>query len=316
VKLAVTKSGAADELIASYAEPSDVDEVLVRHSYAELERVARVSGEAIFRADSTAAVMIGVDESTNSVEITIGTRASEAARSAALAARDRAPATVVLEYADIDPGLDCASPHACPPPLRGGVGVDFNLDTQTDCTTGFVFRDNSGVRYVSTAGHCGAVNSFWRHSSTDIGPMTHSVYQASLDYGLIRVNNNSFWNTRNWVRIDAGWPGYAITGRFTRQQIGQNFVVCRTGSISSPNTACGVQVTNTCIQGQNGLPCMVGVQVSACPGDSGGPYVANNRAVLIHSSSSDQWNCNPNETSFGSAVSDVEAHSGVALLTI
>jgi hypothetical protein len=76
-------------------------------------------------------------------------------------------------------------------PTRGGLVL--TMASGGSCTSGFVFKSTFGVRYLSTAGHCGYTGISYSHGGTEIGDSIFSsrIDGNSIDASLIDYENEN-----------------------------------------------------------------------------------------------------------------------------
>lgn len=197
--------------------------------------------------------------------------------------------------------LSCNDSYvSCDPPVRGGVRIrgEYSIYngrgySASFCTSGFVTESNlSSNRYMVTAGHClseysSSGSTWYSYNSTpyifDIGTQTIYNDTTSGDYGAFHISAVSS-EPGIFIQDDQNPPAsatrttsYSITGSASAVA-GQ--YLCKAGYVG--HTACG-QVISSDSTTPNGLLhslyiSLIGSDHYACPGDSGGPIVANNRA--------------------------------------
>lgn len=200
--------------------------------------------------------------------------------------------------------LTCVTvPTACNP-LRGGASVGA-------CTIGFVAKNSAGTRRVITAGHCSNTNS--NHNGTAIGTLVLEKYGGSVDAQTFSINAG--WESRNWVINGAASQKYAITSVSTVTNLATGTALCRYGVTSG--LSCG-KVKNGnwsgTFAGVSGWTNMLLTDNCAQPGDSGGPYYADNRAYSVHKGTSTNifGGCS---WAISSYVANVQSALAVTILT-
>ncbi|MET0492149.1 MAG: S1 family peptidase [Actinoplanes sp.] len=226
------------------------------------------------RADRTAAragrVGVRVDPIGNRVVVAV---TSTTAARAALGPAAADPAVVAAVAVPTDAGPEaCHSRFNCSAPLRSGVALRLNGTNR--CSVGFTARDEDGVRWAVTAGHCNVtVGDQWTHNTSYIGPIGDVWNAEDIDVARIRITNQP------WISASGGWlyneanpdSPTALDSAVTRNgqiQVGDS--VCLQGFNSNAQHACGVIVPSTSDRG------FVQVDFDGCPGDSGGGWYAPN----------------------------------------
>jgi hypothetical protein len=182
----------------------------------------------------------------------------------------------------------CTSGDSCGAPLRGGVILRQVNDATRNCSLGYTSSATDGSRWAITAGHCGDLNSVWRHGEVQIGPIRAKFDEAEFDVARIRIDSAYWLQAGGGYLYDYYSPNvpadltYSIRNRTTIQA---NDVVCLNAKHSTPSHTCGL-ITRT--YGYSGMP---QTDFDACGGDSGGAWIfrtsgGSRWAYGVHSGSS------------------------------
>ena len=188
----------------------------------------------------------------------------------------------------------CVFPN-CDRPLRGGTGLGF--DYRSFCTGGFVAVGRDGANYLVTAGHCGLhggerarffakspsrFNSATLSRSWSIGVnVPEMTVFGPLDYMAIRIDRRSVWHPRTTRSFFSEWGSAGRAARFTGARapiVGEP--VCKTSIATA--TTCGIvlAVNDDIIVGDAALTRTFATTACSQDGDSGGPYVGADGALL------------------------------------
>lgn len=236
--------------------------------------VARLHGVLPRQAPDGAESFDGaVDTPGNRVTVTVNTAfASKKAAVERALAGDLASGVVALRWG----GTTRQTTRACEErfsapctPLRGGLSM-LPFPVGGYCTSGFVMRAPSGVRVLSTAGHCyfadyrvgdvpHAVTTIHRVNSGAIDAQSLSLKNANMPVPSNEVFRDGDHAARITLKITN--PGFSL--------IMNN--ICSEGTITG--TSCGGLLNyNATWQGRTGFGLTVG---RSCEGDSGAPMINN-----------------------------------------
>jgi hypothetical protein len=261
----------------------------VRFSLAELEAVSERVKEAVAFGDLSPHVDgVGADIPGNFVEVSLRPDAAVSAD----ALIERFGSTLKVVPSDGGSLLACTDWRNCAEdPWRGGLALKWSGDVFIPyCTSGFVAKNGSAKKML-VAGHCGDVNSTWRHDGVHFGTLNSPnryVNGSDADAALINIVDD--WASNQVVL------GHPHLRSITSQQgVGGDEpgdVVCHGGARTKDQTdwyVCGV------LFDVNEMKCFVpgicidklrGADVRAFGGDSGGPVLYGNQALgLIHGGS-------------------------------
>jgi hypothetical protein len=322
VKIAVTQAGASAGARDQFVDPEKVDEVVVRRSFAFLDRLMRDFLALDDDLPQRSRVFGGVDNLANRLVVDIPRAVREDPAEAVFVAR--AEDFARRHSDDVQLGTTeresveeaCTGPESCDPLLRGGVRID--PANNPACSIGFVAQDSAGQLYALTSGHCLYASS-WRHPNDSghlIGPTSGTIYDdgTSVDAQKVAVSRPHEWSPQNWV-MTSGTNALTIRSTIATVGIAQGQTVCRSGYRSID---CG-EIGNTATSSGGNYPVVEIDDTCAIPGDSGGPVVdnANQRAYGMHIGSDN----NTNETCVGvvedsyfSPIRDVELALGANVL--
>jgi streptogrisin C len=295
VGIVAAASGRASTAARQFADgrrlSAVTDLVTVQHGYAQLERDSAWLGEVIAAANRGGGAPLGsglrVDQNRLVLRLPPGATLNAMQRTAVDTVTSRLGSRVVVEHKS--GGVErqvcgwSAGDFDCDAPLRGGVRL-YQGSTAW-CSTAFNTRSNSdGLWYVMTAGHCGVAGTQFRAfqpstgSFHTVGNVHNSSTAGNNDFAIVRINNVSGWDPRNWVYVHASGdtsldPDYTITGTAS-SPVGTR--VCISGSTSG--TDCG-DVVELNWDGANGLS---RAEYCSDGGDSGGAIYSGHRARGIH----------------------------------
>lgn len=261
----VTDAGRAAQVSAAGAEPR-----VVKHSAAKLEGIkgrldvlAGAQGDNVKRTATPKAdpsvdglASWSVDPTTNKVVVT-ALKGKSAPVLDELAAYGDA---VRVQYTDTAP-----SPATF---LDGGDDLNFPAG---GCSTGFNMRNvNTGVRYVLTAGHCGATGSMVSgQGGANIGPVLAAFF-PTWDDALIRVDNTAAWTQGHWVDTNPSNGGFiVVSSAWSDSPVGT--AICKSGRTTK--LTCGtITAKRESVTYSGGRTVNSLTRHNACvePGDSGG----------------------------------------------
>lgn len=235
------------------------------------------------------------------------------------------PIELELQATPVDfAGEACYSKGSCDPPLRGGISIqgDSNSDGSGDggrCTAGFTAKRpvGGGYEYVLlSAGHCNrGAGINWKHNTSQLvgAEIGHQAW-GYVDALAIRINDTNHWKPTNMIHR-VGYNNFRITSKITApgSSLWGN-VICHEGINS---WTCGSLLTHNLGWYTNTE--FGAVAAPACPGDSGGPWfnASTSRAYGIHAAGTDGVLCPgpANEVSVFSWVPNVESFLGGTILT-
>lgn len=251
--VAVTTREAAARVTEAGAEP-----VLVQRSEQELVSITRELDALVGASPETFAGVHywGVDDRTNQVVLTVGSgQAGEVAK--LVAGYGDAARIEESELGHPEPAVDL-------PWLDGGIAYN-------GCSHGFNMRNNSGGRYVLTAGHCGDVGKDVVSFGHAVGPFIKS-YFPTWDDAIIQVTNTGYWLQGSYIWLYSGY--LAISSSHSDAPVGT--VICKSGKTTG--LTCGIiTAKNQTVNYGPEYGVVYGLtRHSAClePGDSGGPNIA------------------------------------------
>jgi hypothetical protein len=272
--------------------------------------------------------ILSLDPTTNAVvvELSSDLPAAEIARLRGLAAAESVNVRVEVKapsHFRVNAAV-CNSARYCDRPIRGGTTI---VGAGSRCTDGFLARSRSDNKpYVLTAGHCLHGNTL--HSTpwyaTDaannvqyaIGPAWNAKQDSEGDAGIIQIASTSHWYSPKAPEI-VRWAN-PTTEHVTIHSTGEPYVglnQCHEGSTSGKQ--CGTdqaENVSVAIAYESGTITVNHLsQNSACssPGDSGGPWEANNVAYGIDLAGRQ---C-PNATSFYEPISRAQNQMAVNVQT-
>ncbi|HEY0636739.1 MAG TPA: S1 family peptidase [Pseudonocardiaceae bacterium] len=148
----------------------------------------------------------------------------------------------------------------------------------TRCTIGYNAGDNSGGRYIITAGHCTNLGGSGTGIGGSLGPVGGSSFPGN-DYGVIRVTSTSAVSTP-WITRHGAGPDIGVSSDTTPVNVGQR--VCFSGSTSGWRCGGVVRAVNVTVNYGDGnvVGGLISTSLCAQPGDSGGPVVGDPGAGL------------------------------------
>ncbi len=201
-------------------------------------------------------------------------------------------------------GNTCVSRDGCHP-IRAGLGING-----ANCTSGFVFRNDLGTRFMSTADHCNF--GTMTHNSNNVGP--RMPRNDAVDVAIYDITNPNLAQPNNSVYRGFGNDPETDT-RITTKVSSPNSMlvgelVCAEGA--QGDTSCG-HVTGW--SGSDAEYCCLGSAnaLQYCPGDSGAPVVRSNDSKAFGMISSG----NPNPCAGGSTwawTSAAEQYTGYTII--
>ena len=263
----------------------------VQHSMAELLALQdRVNAD--LRAGALAALGVtstALDARANAV--VVGIAADRPEIRAALAGRYGDAVQPRLEL-PAQGGDACTARDSCAP-AKGGIEIVSSYNGN-NCTIGFLVQVvGSPDARLLTAGHCvgksggtGTART-WRHDGGDMGWAEFSWWNdgADADVALIAPSSGAISGARNLLYRSSSSDIASVDGwQATAAQV-QGAIVCRSAAVSGYH--CGtIELTNRTkdVDGHS-IDHQWVVDFDACPGDSGGPYMAGDIAYGIHSDS-------------------------------
>ncbi|GIH06105.1 hypothetical protein Rhe02_41720 [Rhizocola hellebori] len=269
----ITDAKQAARVAAAGATPK-----LVKHSVARLS----ASKNALDRAPRPAASDITswyVDPATNSVVVTARPGADNAVKDF-IAASGADRTTVKVEQATASYHTTIDSFPATEWAIYGGSAL---LLPNGSCSSGFaVWRASDGVFGMTTAGHCGTVNTpatfrIVNGPLTEQGTFRNSMFPGSGDMAFVSHDSYQFEGTGFVLQQVLDYTGRAIpVDGLQEAAVGAS--ICHSGI--STGFRCGrITARNVTVNYVEG-PVTGLTQTSACGdfGDSGGPYLAGTQA--------------------------------------
>ncbi|MDG4770091.1 S1 family peptidase [Solwaraspora sp. WMMD792] len=285
------------DAVAAGHDLADVtDTVPVRHSLADLLAANDWIGDRLEQVDQNAKWPMKGSYRTDGNVVRLGVPAPDDRTAAQQALVDEAKRRYgsmldIYPYTDRPVTSACSFPY-CDPPLRAGVRID-----PAGCTLGFLARSRSNnLLYAFTAGHCvddrpsGTVyyTRFPNNEIHNIGPAHNEVFGLDGDAAIIRVVNETGWQSRGLVYVLASaanggaagttyYPDYPISADGGSSM---NMRVCKSGAVGGTScglvTDLGVTVTYT----DEGVTVRHLGEANYCTsrGDSGGPIYAQRTA--------------------------------------
>jgi hypothetical protein len=174
--------------------------------------------------------------------------------------------------------LDDVAPHI------GGAGIrNISINPQGLCTAGPTVKTSNGTRYMVTAGHCGdPTDTFYSHSGNHFfGTMTHKRPFPARDMAMFRGSTYRYHVYYGGTSSNHGWPvsgaanpgtggAYCTSGRVTGEVCGRAVFSLNAEYCDPPGTPGGGCTQNLISFGGGGAYLE--------PGDSGGPFYAQNTA--------------------------------------
>lgn len=285
------------DAVAAGHDLADVtDTVPVRHPLADLLAANDWIGDRLEQANQDAKWPMKGSYRTDGNVVRLGAPAPDDRTAAQQALVDEAKRRYgsmlkIYRYTDRPVTSACSFPY-CDPPLRAGVRID-----PAGCTLGFLARSRSNnLLYAFTAGHCVAGRSsgtvyytrFPNNEIHNIGPAHNGVFGLNGDVAIIRVVNETGWQSRGLVYVLASganggaagttyYPDYPISADAGSSM---NIRVCKSGAVGG--TSCGL-VTDlgvTVTYPNEGVTVRNLDQANYCTslGDSGGPIYAQRTA--------------------------------------
>ncbi|WP_156753268.1 S1 family peptidase [Actinokineospora pegani] len=202
-----------------------------------------------------------------------------------------------------------------PRPLWSIIGGQaINRSAGGRCSVGFSARNNSGARFVITAGHCTELGGSWSGTGGTIGSASGTSFPVN-DYGRITVSSAAAASTGLVDRYSSG-SDVRVVGRSV---VGVGGAVCRSGSTTG--WRCGtVQATNQTVNYGGGDVVYGLTRTNACaePGDSGGSFVSNpGSGTTVHAqglTSGGSGNCSFGGTTFFQPINEALSAYGLNLV--
>jgi hypothetical protein len=310
IKIALTAdtpTGPVETELSRRGLTNDVDLVTVDYTENELRQAQPDIEDSLADLTDDGLVSIGRGVSSNSIEVTVASSATDQQRSRIDEVADSAPVRVtVLRSSEADLTVTpaaCTFPH-CDPPLRGGVEIASSDDKDDDahlCTAGFLARGRTDQKpYLLTSGHC--MNNFDDDDSRwfakvpgddweNIGP-NHNPYLwgDDGDVGLISIEADSIWRIsalggriRPLVYVQhSGTGSTPADASYYIRRVGTNQkgrIICMTGAVGG--SSCGTTTNpdvekkfNAGLFGIGGTKVRHLVEMKDCDpqeGDSGAP---------------------------------------------
>ncbi|WP_312869866.1 S1 family peptidase [Saccharothrix ecbatanensis] len=153
-------------------------------------------------------------------------------------------------------------------------GDDLNYPSG-GCSAGFNMRNTgTGVRYVLTAGHCGAAGSVVRGQGSVVIGSVEAAFFPSYDDALIRVTNTGAWTQGPWVDVNPPNGGVVVVSGHSDSPVGT--AICKSGRTTK--LTCGaITAKRQTVTYTGGLTVYDLTRHNACvePGDSGGSNYRN-----------------------------------------
>jgi streptogrisin C len=312
IKVGVVNSaddGTANAAIANDGLQADTDLVPVRSTWNELvatQETVNANLKDLLRNDK---VQTGINTETNAVVIRVAPTASTAERERAVSLTSelsgvsievRYPPANQFEIASTACTTSPAGYNAkCDRPIRGATIIYHGSE---ECSAGFLMRREEGGTthtWLMTAGHClaldGGSNQRWymensKGESHEIGLSGGYVYGENYpnpggtrDSGAIAISPSSFWASGMLPESYA----YTFSANYYTEGVNEGYLglgLCHLG-ISSANNGSGsncgnIQTLHVSVRYSEGNLLNDMTEVTACshPGDSGGPYYADNTA--------------------------------------
>jgi streptogrisin D len=185
-------------------------------------------------------------------------------------------------------------------------GGDAIYGSQYRCSLGFNVRSSSGT-YFLTAGHCTNLAVEWFANSahtTKLGDRTGTSFPGN-DYGIVRYTNPSITVSGTAGSVDIKGAGNAYVGQ----------AVARRGSTTGVRTGTVTALNVTVRYSEGVVRQMIGTNVCAEPGDSGGPLYTNtgNTATALGLTSGGSGNCRSGGQTFFQPVTEALSKYGVSV---
>jgi streptogrisin C len=156
--------------------------------------------------------------------------------------------------------------------LDGGDDLNYPAG---GCSAGFNMRNTgTGVRYVLTAGHCGAAGSVVRGQGSVVIGSVEAAFFPSYDDALIRVTNTGAWTQGPWVDVNPPNGGVVVVSGHSDSPVGT--AICKSGRTTK--LTCGtITAKRQTVTYTGGLTVYDLTRHNACvePGDSGGSNYRN-----------------------------------------
>lgn len=290
IKIGVTSTshdGKLSRLLEARGANDYTDIVYVEYSDADLHReVSRLSWSlSDANANADLVMSVGIDHEANRVVLDVPRlEARTHAQQDFIEAIGGSELVTLRNEAGPPLRRHSCSGNACNPPLRAGVKI--RLPSVRECTSGFTARSRSdGLPYLFTAGHCLQSHHTTTWDTWTPGPQTwrqigrrhnHVFGNNQGDFGIIRVNDGTYWNPRAWLLLYDG-PDSTRNTRYVVQRTSlsrKGMRICYSGAFSG--SRCGeVDKLGDSVTDKNGIT-TVGLgrfHGAGCglPGDSGGP---------------------------------------------
>ncbi|TDQ00992.1 S1 family peptidase [Labedaea rhizosphaerae] len=278
---------------AKAAGLADVKTVTVRHSAAELNAVKSRIDALAGKAAPAGVTGWHVDSRTNSVVVTVNTKA-----------RTAAVDSFVAKATALGNGVVRTETVTESPRTKADIigALPYYINYAARCSIGFTVYNG----FVS-AGHCGTPGS----TATDSNGALLGTFQASTFPG----NDWSYVAAAGGVNLYGymyGYDGYYyyVSGS---NEMPEGASVCRSGSTTGMH--CGtIQAKNQTVNYPQGTVYgLTQTNVCAEPGDSGGSWLSANQAQGVTSGGS--GNCTYGGTTFFQPVNPILATYGLTLVT-
>ncbi|WP_222719114.1 fibronectin type III domain-containing protein [Actinokineospora xionganensis] len=269
--VAVTEPAAADLVRALGGEPRPVS-----RSRDDLAQLSRAVGE-LAGAGVPGLAGWGVDSIGNSVVVRVNP-----------AKKNVATQQFLARVGELGAGVRVREVAASPEPQAGDVrpGNPWFPGYEGNCSVGFAAVDASGGKHFLTAGHCtndrdqpafGASGGQNRIGTSNVGG-ARSVFAREGDMGVVAVTEPG-WNLSASVNTWGNAP-VAVTG--TTEPI-VNQAVCHSGVASRWQCGRVTAVEQTVMYSSGPIDGMSFTTACSLGGDSGGAWVAGDKAVGLHS---------------------------------
>jgi hypothetical protein len=205
----------------------------------------------------------------------------------------------------------CLGPYVCHSPWRAGTKID---DVNgVGCTPGFVMKNPDGVRYQSTAGHCGP--GPFSHNGVQIGFTAWARDSGNVDARIVQQNNQSQNAPRNWVFESGTDNALPVTSKVTSSYGTSGDYLCKHGYYG--RKGCGLLThENVSFLGRSGFGLFR--STNTCHGDSGAPvylnYDISAYGMLAGAGFPPGEECGSNIDTYFSWIFNIEAASGYQVL--